>query len=108
MDASPQLRHPLHRRNIVGLLAASSLFLSSCGVVAATPTTSMPSTFSEAAGSLTAPLGATAPPEGKPAPGRIPVYWLGLNGSNVFLYREFQPTESSGDPIVEADRKSVV
>ena len=90
------------RRNILGLLAASSLLLGGCGVVAMTPTTTMPTSFGEAAGSLSSPLGSTAPAEAKSVPGRIPVYWLGLNGSNVYLYREFQPAETSGDPIAEA------
>lgn len=97
--------HPLlrSRRGSLGLLAASSLLLCGCGVVAVTPTTSMPISFGEAAGnSIASPLSGTAPSEGKPAPGRIPVYWLGLNGSDVHLYREFQPTERSGDPIGEA------
>ncbi|MCC3269182.1 GerMN domain-containing protein [Arthrobacter gengyunqii] len=102
MGEAPQHRHLPHRRNILGLLAVSALLLSGCGVVAATPTTSMPTPFDEAAGSLSASLSVTAPAEGKPAPGRLPVYWLGINGSNVHLYREFQPSETSGDPIVEA------
>ena len=101
MHEAPQRRLP-HRRIVLGLLAASSLLLSGCGVVAATPTTSMPTPFDEAAGSVSASLSVTAPSEGKPAPGRLPVYWLGVNGSNVHLYREFQPSETSGDPIVEA------
>ena len=91
------------RRGSIGLLAASSLLLSGCGVVASTPTTTMPISFGDAAGSaISAPLTATPPSEGKPAPGRIPVYWLGLNGSDVHLYREFQPAEKDGDPIGEA------
>ena len=91
------------RRGFLGLLAASSLLLSGCGVVAVTPTTTMPLSFDDAAGtSIASPLGGTAPSEGKPAPGRIPVYWLGLNGSDVQLYREFQPAERGGDPIGEA------
>lgn len=102
MHEAPQSRHLLHRRRILGLIAVSSLLLSGCGVVASTPTTSMPTPFGEAAGSLSASLSVTAPSEGKPAPGRLPVYWLGVNGSNVFLYREFQPSATSGDPIVEA------
>ena len=92
-----------NRRAGLGLLAASSLLLSGCGVVAATPTTTMPISFGDAAGgTLSTPLTATPPSEGKPAPGRIPVYWLGLNGSDVHLYREFQPAEKGGDPIGEA------
>ncbi|GAA3286128.1 GerMN domain-containing protein [Arthrobacter citreus] len=88
------------RRGSLGLLAASSLLLSGCGVVASTPTTSMPISFGDAAGStISSPLTATPPSEGQPAPGRIPVYWLGLNGSDVHLYREFQPAEKDGDPI---------
>ncbi|MFJ7749390.1 GerMN domain-containing protein [Arthrobacter sp. NPDC097144] len=102
MRAISQHRHLLRPGKLLGLAAASSLFLSGCGVVAVTPTTTMPTQFSEAAGSLAAPLGTTPPSEGKPAPGRLPVYWLGLNGDNVFLYREFLPAESSSDPIVEA------
>lgn len=91
------------RRGYLGLLAVSSLLLSGCGVVAATPTTTMPISFGDAAGStVAAPLSAPPPVEGKPAPGRIPVYWLGLNGSDVHLYREFQPAEKDGDPIGEA------
>lgn len=101
MPEAPRRLRP-HRRIIPGVLAASSLLLSGCGVVAATPTTSMPTHFDEAAGSLSASLSVTAPSEGKPAPGRVPVYWLGVNGSDVHLYREFQPAETSGDPIVEA------
>lgn len=90
-------------RGFLGLLAASSLLLSGCGVVAATPTTTMPISFGEAAGStIASPLSGTAPSEGKPAPGRIPVYWLGLNGSDIHLYREFQPAEKDGDPIGQA------
>ncbi|MCC9196481.1 GerMN domain-containing protein [Arthrobacter sp. zg-Y820] len=90
------------RRGFLGLLAASSLLLSGCGVVAVTPTTTMPISFGAAGGSVASPLSGAAPSEGKPAPGRIPVYWLGLNGSDVQLYREFQPAESGGDPIGEA------
>lgn len=29
-----------------------------------------------------------------------PVYWLGENGDNVFLYREFLPLKDEGDPVV--------
>ena len=102
MTSTPRSRRLPHRRNIFGLLAASSLILSGCGVVAATPTTSMPAPFSEAAGSLSSPLGLTAPSEAKAAPGLLPVYWLGVNGSNVNLYREFQQSGTSSDPIIEA------
>lgn len=93
----------LSSRGSLGLLAASSLLLSGCGVVASTPTTTMPISFGDAAAStIASPLTAIPPSEGKPAPGRIPVYWLGLNGSDVHLYREFQPAEKDGDPIGEA------
>lgn len=95
-------RNPLHRGRTLGLLAVFSLLLSGCGVVAANPTTSMPTTFGDAAQAATAPMSVTALPGGESLPGRIPVYWLGLNGSDVLLYREFRSAERGGDPISAA------
>ncbi|MBP3043322.1 GerMN domain-containing protein [Arthrobacter jiangjiafuii] len=89
-------------RRTLGLLAASSLLLSGCGVVAANPTTSMPTSFGDAARAASSPMTVATLPGGETAPGLIPVYWLGLNGSDVLLYREFQPAEKDGDPISEA------
>lgn len=89
------------RSAVLAMFAASSILLGGCGVVASSPTTSMPSSFSGST-QASVPLSVTAAPEEKSSAGQMPVFWLGLNGSDIYLYREFQNAAKSGDPIGEA------
>ena len=82
--------------------AAAPLLLGSCGVVAELPTTSMPSSFGAASAAEDHPMAVSAPAEETASKVVMPVYWLGLNGSDVQLYREFLPSQNTGDPIGEA------
>ncbi len=82
--------------------AAAPLLLGSCGVVAELPTTSMPTSFSAATSPEGHPMAVSAPAEATVSKVVMPVYWLGLNGSDVQLYREFLPSKNTGDPIGEA------
>lgn len=86
------------------LAAGVPLLLGSCGVVAELPTTSMPNSFSGSASSEGRPMAVSAPAEATVSKVVMPVYWLGLNESDVQLYREFLPSENNGDPIGEAVR----
>ncbi len=47
-------------------------------------------------------MAVSAPAEATVSKVVMPVYWLGLNGSDVQLYREFLPSQNTGDPIGEA------
>ena len=90
------------RTRLLMAAAAAPLLLSSCGVVAELPTTSMPSSFSAATSPESRPMAVSAPAEATASKVVMPVYWLGLNGSDVQLYREFLPSQNTGDPIGEA------
>ena len=90
------------RTRLLTAAAAAGLLLSSCGVVAELPTTSMPSSFSAATSPGSLPMAVSAPAEATASKVVMPVYWLGLNGSDVQLYREFLPSKNTGDPIGEA------
>ncbi|MER2137427.1 MAG: GerMN domain-containing protein, partial [Arthrobacter sp.] len=90
------------RTRLLMAAAAAPLLLASCGVVAELPTTSMPSSFSAATSPESRPMAVSAPAEATASKVVMPVYWLGLNGSDVQLYREFLPSKNTGDPIGEA------
>ncbi len=47
-------------------------------------------------------MAVSAPAEATASKVVMPVYWLGLNDSDVQLYREFLPSDNAGDPIGEA------
>lgn len=47
-------------------------------------------------------MAVSAPAEATESKVVMPVYWLGLNDSDVVLYREFLPSDNAGDPIGEA------
>ena len=84
-------------------LAAGALTLGGCGVVAEYPTTTMPTAFNASENRSITPMRISPPAEA--ATGTLmPVYWLGLNDTTVSLYREFLPSENTGDPIGEAVR----
>ncbi|MHA7305187.1 GerMN domain-containing protein [Arthrobacter sp. TMN-49] len=53
-------------------------------------------------GSTTSTLVTSAPLETATAAETLPVYWLGRSNDDVFLYREFFPTETTDDPIATA------
>jgi len=90
------------RTRLLLAAAAAPLLLGSCGVVAELPTTSMPTSFSAATSPDGDPMAVSAPAEATVSKVVTPVYWLGLNGSDVQLYREFLPSRNTGDPIGEA------
>ncbi|WP_081608457.1 Gmad2 immunoglobulin-like domain-containing protein [Crystallibacter crystallopoietes] len=48
------------------------------------------------------PLVTSAPVETPQSTSLSPVYWMGENADNVFLYREFRSAEDLGDPITTA------
>ena len=99
------MRH--HRNTAAGLrlravaAVAALSALCSCGVIAENATTSMPTSFSSAAAQGSA-MAVTAPAQDSGTRNQMPVYWLGRNGSDIQLYREFLATEHSADPIGEA------
>lgn len=89
------------RRLRAAVAAAALSGLCACGVVAENATTSMPTSFSTAA-VQDSTMAVTAPADDSRTRHLNPVYWLGRNGSDIQLYREFLPSEHSADPIGEA------
>lgn len=64
------------------------------------PAVTMPATIA----SSSAGLVTSAPLETAKASETLPVYWLGRSNDDVFLYREFQSSNSVDEPIVTALR----
>ncbi|MCC3282769.1 MULTISPECIES: GerMN domain-containing protein [Arthrobacter] len=90
------------RVRVLLLAAAVPFILPGCGVVAELPTTSMPDSFSKSSASEGLPMAVSAPAEATASKVVMPVYWLAQNESDIQLYREFLPSENTGDPIGEA------
>lgn len=89
----------------LALLTAGSLALIGCTALdhrGTTGPTSMPSAGSSHATTQSAPLVTSSPLETVQSSELSPVYFLGANGRNVFLYREFRQAEDMGDPITTA------
>ena len=86
----------------VSVLAAGTLMLDGCGVVAENPTISMPTTFAAGQAPNGAAMTISPPAEAGVTDTLMPVYWLGLNEGTVSLYREFLHSDNTGDPIGEA------
>lgn len=86
---------------------AVALTLSGCIAEAGGRSTT---TTSQAPVPNAAPLGApslpasNAPLETTQASNRIPVYWIGRSGDNVFLYREFRESSGQENPVTTALR----
>jgi hypothetical protein len=51
---------------------------------------------------VSSPLVSSAPVETLRSSELSPIYWLGTNADNVFLYREYRQAENLGDPITTA------
>ncbi|NKX54025.1 Gmad2 immunoglobulin-like domain-containing protein [Arthrobacter mobilis] len=89
----------------LSLLTAGSLGLLGCTPLQQGGTagpTSMPSGAGAQVPVQTGPLVTSSPLETVQSSSLSPVYFLGANGENVFLYREFRQAEDLGDPITTA------
>ncbi|MCG2622229.1 GerMN domain-containing protein [Arthrobacter sp. I2-34] len=89
----------------LALLTAGSLGLIGCTALdhrGTTGPTSMPSAGASHAPVQSAPLVTSSPLETVQSSELSPVYFLGENGRNIFLYREFRQAEDMGDPITTA------
>ncbi|MFD1212501.1 Gmad2 immunoglobulin-like domain-containing protein [Arthrobacter sp. GCM10027362] len=89
----------------LALLTAGSVALIGCSPLheqgAAGPT-SMPPGSSTQIPAEHDPLVSSGPLETVRSSSLSPIYFLGANGKNVFLYREFRQAEDLGDPITTA------
>ena len=86
----------------MALVTASSLVLLGCTPQgnASGGQTTMPAPTAPTAAS--SPLVSSAPVETLRSSELSPLYWLGTNADNVFLYREYRQAENLGDPITTA------
>ncbi|WP_271394194.1 GerMN domain-containing protein [Neomicrococcus lactis] len=89
---------------IAGTVATGTVLLAAVGCSISDSTlpggqSSMP-TKSSTSASVAVPTATDAKLEDLGVNQLSPVYWLGENGDNVFLYREFLPVADQGDPVV--------
>ncbi|WP_051388973.1 GerMN domain-containing protein [Arthrobacter sp. 35W] len=81
------------------LAGATAVALAAC---APTGPTAADRTMPAASGNSSAAVVSSAPLETAQATSKVPVYWLGHSGSEVYLYREFLTANSTADPIEAA------
>lgn len=87
-----------------GLACASALILTGCSAGPDHIPTSMPSAVDHSSGAGQN-LAAVAPMALESlSTSTVPVYWLGINGKDIQLYREFRATGSTAEPISTAIR----
>ncbi|MCU6478744.1 GerMN domain-containing protein [Arthrobacter sp. A2-55] len=99
---APRNRHAVrHHAAWAALALGAALAATGCTAGTVSPKDAvMPST----AGSSATGLTTSAPLETPTTTQTSPVYWLGHSNDAVYLYREFQPTPGTDDPIVAALR----
>ncbi|NKX49322.1 hypothetical protein HER39_01745, partial [Arthrobacter deserti] len=104
----PGSGHPRRPRGFaagLALLTAGLLGLIGCTALEqrdAGGPTSMPSGGISQVPADTGAMITSSPLETVQSSELSPVYFLGANGKNVFLYREFRQAEDMGDPITTA------
>ncbi|WP_427017976.1 GerMN domain-containing protein [Pseudarthrobacter sp. P1] len=94
-------RRPSAARRVRALLGGVAVVAMLAGCAAAGPIAAE-RTMPAAAGTSSSSMVSSAPLETAQSATKVPVYWLGHSGSEVYLYREFLPSASDADPIEAA------
>ncbi|MFI5086610.1 MAG: GerMN domain-containing protein [Actinomycetales bacterium] len=89
------------RGRTAGTLAGAVVGLLTLAGCTASATAGTTSTMPVSSGQSTSTV-SSAPLESAQNTSKLPVYWLGRSNQDIFLYREFLASSSTGDPIRSA------